>query len=877
MLSLITLLTYLVDPSDFTFFQVIVFWLNSNSRSTHLLNHAMSMRSSSTISQSPHHAETFYVVCRENTGTLKRHSSWGSCDDSSLRRAFGPDDSTRQKLLRLDTPCQKYSEGDGRSGWKSMQEHQFDGYVSHVLSNATEILRRRHSYREFFEDAHHQLRSVEDQLKGLLATQGMLEESKRHEVCRHLAEVYFTLGRYEDAEGIYRSLCPTLSTISTYVQYLHCTKFHEGQFHVMSTLLAYYAFLAATGRNLDLAEALGRTLPWTTVFHHISGPEKAGIFLDLMRILNYQKQFSEALRHIDAMSNVQFVNKAGCYLQSAIALTGQGQETNARRHFLMSLVQCYIEHGLWHAYTLLRMLRFGSALKSWGDHEGALELLIECCMGLHYKFGPSHPLSIEALQELESSEGSAAGLAKVVRFIEPGFSEKKKRSLAFEHSMFITPIDFVSWKDPVELEAVITILERYLAGKYRFEGAFRARRMLLRIKLMQGNLDAFQTISSEIHSEVQGHLLHLTIHTLDWCFLGAQSLQHTRTESSKTALAHFRTESSEEFKAVHRRLAAAGLTHFSSELIFNFPPLLSEAGSKRIGQGQSGAVDTVFMGEQVFARKSIRRPLGNNFIRETIQNEVSVLSKLEHPHIVRILLTYEDKKHFYLVMKPVAECNLQELFAQNPRPSALQAELAYEWLMCLTNTLAYIHSNGIRHKDIKPHNILVKGKKVIFADFGSSYTWADEGNSTTDGLAYGHTRMYCAPEVFQNESRNRSTDVFSLGCVLTELITWTSTSTVAEYHVHRKQFKAENREGDGNYHASLDQVTSWFRQTLGKTEPRQLYDRVLVHMLRRAPKRRDTALATSKKLVAFFQGTNRALNCSKCRSELWVDTEADSH
>ncbi|KAF2654577.1 kinase-like protein, partial [Lophiostoma macrostomum CBS 122681] len=191
-----------------------------------------------------------------------------------------------------------------------------------------------------------------------------------------------------------------------------------------------------------------------------------------------------------------------------------------------------------------------------------------------------------------------------------------------------------------------------------------------------------------------------------------------------------------------------------------------------VGTGAYAVVESVGIGDRVYARKSIALPRYNQKrVRETIQNEISVIRSLDHPHIVRIYFTYEEKSRFAIVLQPLADCDL-EAFLEQPTHSSLdKTVLCLKWLQCLANTLAFIHSEGIRHKDIKTRNILVKDTDIIFADFGSSHAFLDEGTSVTEGPAFGHTVMYCAPEVVSWERRSRSADVFSLGCVFTELLT----------------------------------------------------------------------------------------------------------
>jgi hypothetical protein len=90
---------------------------------------------------------------------------------------------------------------------------------------------------------------------------------------------------------------------------------------------------------------------------------------------------------------------------------------------------------------------------------------------------------------------------------------------------------------------------------------------------------------------------------------------------------------------------------------------------------------------------------------------------------------------------------------------------------CLASGLAHIHSHTIRHKDIKPQNILVHNGQMIYTDFGIAYDATLENTTTTTtGKPEAFTRRYCAPEVANWEQRNRKSDIFSLGCVFIEII-----------------------------------------------------------------------------------------------------------
>ena len=68
--------------------------------------------------------------------------------------------------------------------------------------------------------------------------------------------------------------------------------------------------------------------------------------------------------------------------------------------------------------------------------------------------------------------------------------------------------------------------------------------------------------------------------------------------------------------------------------------------------------------------------------------------------------------------------------------------LIRDWFYCLGNGLAYIHQQMIRHKNVKPSNILVKGSMVLCADFGIAYDFKTEATSSTEG------QQLSQPDVF---------------------------------------------------------------------------------------------------------------------------------
>lgn len=99
-------------------------------------------------------------------------------------------------------------------------------------------------------------------------------------------------------------------------------------------------------------------------------------------------------------------------------------------------------------------------------------------------------------------------------------------------------------------------------------------------------------------------------------------------------------------------------------------------------------------------------------------NEIQIVKRLKHNHIVQFVGSYTDMQYLGLIMSPVAEMNLAEYSKQCTTSGHPQLRLLFEFLAM---ALEYLHSQGVRHKGIKLNNILIKGGQVFLADFGLSF------------------------------------------------------------------------------------------------------------------------------------------------------------
>lgn len=157
---------------------------------------------------------------------------------------------------------------------------------------------------------------------------------------------------------------------------------------------------------------------------------------------------------------------------------------------------------------------------------------------------------------------------------------------------------------------------------------------------------------------------------------------------------------------------------------------------------------------------------------QAFKNEVSIMKKLDHHHVVTFIASYTEEKCFNILMTPVAEFNLERLLEL---PSSMENGSEHRSTLrhsfgCMARALRYLQQQKIRHKDIKPKNILVYKGSIFLADFGISKDYSGLSKSTTENFKTG-TPMYWAPEVALGKKKSTSSDVWSLGCVY--LRVWT--------------------------------------------------------------------------------------------------------
>ena len=152
---------------------------------------------------------------------------------------------------------------------------------------------------------------------------------------------------------------------------------------------------------------------------------------------------------------------------------------------------------------------------------------------------------------------------------------------------------------------------------------------------------------------------------------------------------------------------------------------------------------------------------------ERFTREVRVTAKLRHPGIVPLLdAGVVDGLPFYTMPLVSGETLAQRLRREQQLGLADSLQIIGE----LLDALSHAHESNILHRDIKPANILLSGGRALLADFGIARAMEFEGERLTDsGMAVGTTE-YMSPEQAAADKVDQRSDLYSLACVLYEML-----------------------------------------------------------------------------------------------------------
>jgi tRNA A-37 threonylcarbamoyl transferase component Bud32/TolB-like protein len=213
---------------------------------------------------------------------------------------------------------------------------------------------------------------------------------------------------------------------------------------------------------------------------------------------------------------------------------------------------------------------------------------------------------------------------------------------------------------------------------------------------------------------------------------------------------------------------------------------------RELGRGATATVYLAYDSESArqVAIKVLRPELAESLGARQFLKEIRLTATLSHPNIVPLLDSGDSAGRLYYVI-PYMDGGTLRTRMTRERQMTLGAAVAI--VQTLARALDYAHQQGVIHRDVKPENVLFSGDEAHLADFGIARALERAAGDTTTstGIVRG-TPAYMSPEQASAErDLDRRSDVYSLGCVLYEMLAGmpafsgpTSQSVIAQRITH---------------------------------------------------------------------------------------------
>ena len=192
---------------------------------------------------------------------------------------------------------------------------------------------------------------------------------------------------------------------------------------------------------------------------------------------------------------------------------------------------------------------------------------------------------------------------------------------------------------------------------------------------------------------------------------------------------------------------------------------------KRIGGGAFGDVLKVqdketkkFYAMKILKKSQIQREKKINYVKL----ERDCMTKLNHPNIIRLYLTFQDPSYLYYVIEYAERGDLQKMLNNLYSIDIPQTKIIMGQTLL---ALSHMHNRRIIHRDLKPENMLLNNNNVLkITDFGTAKMFNKEEPFYCQRGSFVGSADYVSPETLKETPVGPETDLWSFGCTLYQLI-----------------------------------------------------------------------------------------------------------
>jgi len=156
--------------------------------------------------------------------------------------------------------------------------------------------------------------------------------------------------------------------------------------------------------------------------------------------------------------------------------------------------------------------------------------------------------------------------------------------------------------------------------------------------------------------------------------------------------------------------------------------------------------------------------------KEEALNEVHVLKVMKHPYIVTYRESFMEKKYLCIVMDYADGGDMYSKIAkQKQNGQGFSEEQVLDWFVQICMGIKHVHDKKILHRDLKTQNIfLTKLGEIKIGDFGIARLLQHTYDCAETAIG---TPYYLSPEICQEKPYNQKSDIWSMGCILYEMLT----------------------------------------------------------------------------------------------------------